>query len=204
MLCDRPQWAKGFCPSHYSSYIRPKKGYRSNKTCACGCGTRLKDDRSVWAKGHNLINPNGYQTSGYVYQHILLHPRKQRTNNRIGQHILIAEKVLGKYLPQKSIVHHIDGNGHNNENSNLVICENRAYHQLLHARQRAYNAVGDVQQRPCVVCGKYSPIIELSYRNGRKDQNCWWHGECMSKVYKQQYLQKLKRKGVNHDNNNDT
>ena len=51
-------------------------------------------------------------------------------------HIAIAEKVLGRKLKKQENVHHLDGNGLNNEHSNLVICS-RAYHAWLHKVGRA-------------------------------------------------------------------
>ncbi|HPK46054.1 MAG TPA: HNH endonuclease [Spirochaetota bacterium] len=194
MLCEKPFHARGFCNVHYNEYVFPKKGYRTNKICACGCGTRLKDNRSIWAKGHSTIKKEGCSYAGYIFQHTTSHPRKAKKKNNIGQHILIAERALGKYLPRKAIVHHVDGNGYNNKNDNLVICENRSYHQLLHARKRAYEAIGDVHQRPCGFCKKYSPISELSYRKGRINNNYWWHPKCMRDYEKKIYrIRKEKR-----------
>ncbi len=42
-------------------------------------------------------------------------------------HIRVAEKALGRPLPVGAIVHHHDENKLNYEESNLVICQNRAY-----------------------------------------------------------------------------
>ena len=74
-------------------------------------------------------------------------------NNRSKlMHVLIAEKALGKQLTLKAIVHHVDGNPTNNENKNLVICPNAAYHFLLHRRQEAMKACGDPNMLKCSFC----------------------------------------------------
>jgi hypothetical protein len=59
------------------------------------------------------------------------------------EHVLIAETALGNRLPPKAVVHHVDESWSVNEPGNLVICENQAYHMILHARQRVLNAGGD-------------------------------------------------------------
>ena len=55
----------------------------------------------------------------------------------ILRHILVAEKALGKSLPVGAEVHHVDLDRSNDNPSNLVICQNRAYHKLLHKRTEA-------------------------------------------------------------------
>lgn len=46
----------------------------------------------------------------------------------------IALKALGKPLPFNACIHHVNGKHWDNRNCNLVICENNAYHMLLHSR----------------------------------------------------------------------
>jgi hypothetical protein len=46
--------------------------------------------------------------------------------------VYLATKALGKPLPRRVIVHHLDGNSLNDAPSSLVICPNAAYHGLLH------------------------------------------------------------------------
>jgi HNH endonuclease len=58
-------------------------------------------------------------------------------------HRAVAERALGKPLPAGAEVHHVDGNIHNNAPTNLVICQDRAYHFLLHARTRIVRAGGN-------------------------------------------------------------
>jgi hypothetical protein len=79
------------------------------------------------------------------------HPRAR--HGWVLEHIVIAEQVLGRYLDIKTHVHHVDGNGRNNSNANLVICENCSYHRLLHARMRIIAAGGDPDiQKICSQC----------------------------------------------------
>lgn len=87
-------------------------------------------------------------------------------NNGNGQgitaHKAIAERVLGKSLPNGAAIHHVDGNGLNNSHSNLVICPSHAYHMLLHRRQAAMEACGNPDWLKCVFCGEYDDPRNLS------------------------------------------
>lgn len=85
---------------------------------------------------------NDYETTGY----------RTRTGSAITVHYLEAEKVLGRPLPLNVIVHHADGDRHNNKRSNLVICPNNAYHKLLHKRIKAKAATGNPNFRRCTFC----------------------------------------------------
>jgi len=54
----------------------------------------------------------------------------------VMEHRLVAERALGKYLDPKNVVHHINKNVADNRNENLVICEDDAYHKLIHKRMK--------------------------------------------------------------------
>ena len=46
-------------------------------------------------------------------------------------HVLVMERVLGRPIQPGEIVHHIDGNRSNNDESNLHLCRNHAEHMWL-------------------------------------------------------------------------
>src|SRR4030095_13912977 len=79
----------------------------------------------------------------------------------VAAHRHKVEHILGKPLQQTAVVHHRDGDGLNNENENLIVCENRAYHDFIEIRQRAYRACGNANWRRCNYCKKYDDVINL-------------------------------------------
>lgn len=84
-------------------------------------------------------------------------------------HQAIVEKVLGFSLPFGVEIHHLDNDGHNNANSNLVVCPDHAYHALLHMRTKALDACGNASWMQCKCC-KALDAPENLYRYIPKDQ----------------------------------
>lgn len=81
-------------------------------------------------------------------------------SRRRTEHQARAERALGHPLPPHACVHHADGS--KNEDAPLVICENRAYHNLLHARMRIKSRGGDPnRQRWCGTCKQLRLISEM-------------------------------------------
>ena len=106
---------------------------------------------------------------------LIYEPTHPKANNRgyVHEHVLIAEKALGKFLPKGCEVHHIDKNKIDVSSGNLVICQDRAYHMLLHQRQRAFDACGNANFRKCVHCKLYS-----DHETMRDCGNAFAHWEC--------------------------
>ena len=110
--CGKPFKARGLCGSHY-------KLWRLN-------GDPLIMKRAANGEGHK-------EKSGYI--------QFRAANGRQGkrQHVLVAEKALGRELPNGARVHHANGIKSDNRPDNLVICPDEAYHMLLHKRIREYD-----------------------------------------------------------------
>ncbi|WP_080426448.1 HNH endonuclease [Burkholderia ubonensis] len=91
-------------------------------------------------------------------------------------HIAIAEEALGKPLPPKVEVHHVDENKMNNDPSNLVICQDHSYHALLHYRARALSESGNANNLRCVYCKKWDSPISMKKRGKSRVQS--HHPKC--------------------------
>ena len=133
--------------------------------CGCGCGrpsgfAARTDTRKGTVRGQPLRfisghrrRPDAPQPTGkprarkkgsYIGYHV--------RGRYVGEHTWKVEKAIGHTLPAGAVVHHADGDTLNNANSNLVACQDTAYHQLLHQRQRALEACGHPSWRRCWVC----------------------------------------------------
>lgn len=167
--------------------------------CQCGCGGKtkiprhtvrrlgwIKDQPVKWINGHNKANWKGGRyvgLHGYIFVHQATHP-----NNRKGyvlEHILIIEKAMGKYLPQKAQGHHVNKNPSDNINSNLVACEDDAYHKLLHRRERAIKECGHANWRKCNYCKQWDAPENLVIRE--HPQSGVHHLDCSRQYAKNNY-----------------
>src|SRR4030042_1886050 len=109
----------------------------------------------------------------------------QREDGRITKERLKAALVLGKPLRPGVIIHHYHQTGE------MVICESKPYHELLHARQQAYEATGDPHKRRCNICKQYDDLTNMTvvWIRGGKSFHCH-HKSCNTKAC---YLWRKKR-----------
>lgn len=112
--CSNRMLAKGMCNMHYARFFR--HGHCDTVNAPYGTGT-------IHKQGYVRIHTK----DGYRFEHVL-----------------VAEKALGKKLPEKAVVHHLDKNPLNNSNANLVVCPSQAYHFLLHRRAKEIKLYGRV------------------------------------------------------------
>ena len=111
-------------------------------------GAQLGSANHQWKGGRTVMS------LGYVLIKRRDHYRTDK-NGYVFEHILVAEKALGKPLPSKAVIHHINDCRGENINTNLVICQNQGYHRLIHLRRDAYRATGNPRARRCAGCGKW-------------------------------------------------
>lgn len=81
-----------------------------------------------------MINKKLRRQSGeYIKYYYPNHPNSDK-QGYILEHRLTMEHYLGRYLTSKEIVHHIDGDKHNNKITNLAICRYNGEHSNIHNR----------------------------------------------------------------------
>lgn len=114
--------------------------------CACGCGkpagTTRRGQRYFCGHSARSRQPKGYRQVG----------RDQKW------HRVLAERAVGHSLPPSVEVHHVDGDI-DALNPRLVICQDKAYHKLLHVRAEIVKVGGDPNvERQCGRCKELKPF----------------------------------------------
>jgi hypothetical protein len=105
------------------------KGHKKMKFCSKNCAdkNRIGGKPCHW-KGGRIKN-----TQGYILIYSPNHPRKD-SRGYVREHILIMEKMIGRYLQGKEMIHHINGVKSDNSPDNLYLCQNSAEHMRLHSK----------------------------------------------------------------------
>jgi hypothetical protein len=106
--CSNIHVAMGLCAMHYARKLR--HGSTDSKLPTYGMGI-------IWhEQGYKMIRVG----DKYVMEHVLL-----------------AERALGKSLPEGAVIHHVNGDVTDNYRPfNLIICPNQSYHMLLERRTK--------------------------------------------------------------------
>lgn len=95
-----------------------------------------------------------------------------------NKHRVIVEEILGKPLPPRAEIHHLNGIKHDNRPMNLVVCPDRRYHYLLHRRTEALEVTGNADSLKCQFCKQWDTpenIVKIRYA-GRASKH--YHRAC--------------------------
>ena len=94
--------------------------------------------------------------------------RRPATGSRLEHRVVVA-RILGRPLPRKAVIHHVNGDRTDNRPQNLVVCENAGSHNLLHMRTRIRAAGGNPNTDVlCCRCGLAKPHEECSLSRSRQ------------------------------------
>jgi len=75
----------------------------------------------------------------------------------VREHVAVVVTARGgRPIPKGAVVHHVNEDRSDNRPRNLVLCQDQAYHRLIHRRADALKACGHAGWRLCKVCKTYS------------------------------------------------
>lgn len=78
---------------------------------------------------------NRTKLAGYNLVYMPSHDRAFKSGGSKGyvyEHILVAERMLGRSLDHGEVVHHLDANRSNNNESNLIVFDSHSSHASFH------------------------------------------------------------------------
>lgn len=117
----------------------------------------------------------------YLYALVPDHPKCTK-NGYVLMHRIIMENHLNRVLNDDEVIHHLDGNKHNNDINNLQLL-NKKEHNVLHGKARGHIVV----QLKCPWCGKIFEICKnqsFLIKPSKYNCNCC-SNSCRGKLYRE-------------------
>ncbi len=162
--------------------------------CQCGCGAKTAQVITRTHRGYKLGDFYRYTTGHHMKAradktrncYIPLHDTS-RKHGYVYEHTMKAERALGRPLPPGAEVHHVDENRRNNANTNLVICQDVAYHRLLHTRAKIVRAGGNPNtQQLCSWCRTVKDLSQFGRNSYNKRTGRHWAcSECLTRYQRE-------------------
>lgn len=120
-------------------------------------------------------------------RHLVTRPSHVRAGEcgRIEMSAAVVEDSTGRQIPTCHPIHHVNRAPRDNRPANLVVCEDDAYHFLIHYRARALEESGNANHVRCEVCGKWSSrrdpdVTKVNCKDYRR--NRYYHKTCSRKA----------------------
>lgn len=140
--CGNIPVARGLCPSHYSKW-RKTHNLLTGKLCSVPGCNGPQDGNGMCGKHAQRVRR--YGDANYVTPENIRIENNRNAQPKLGQcvkttykklhgrheHRRVMEAYLGRILNRNEIVHHIDGNKHNNSVENLIVVT-QSEHCKLH------------------------------------------------------------------------
>jgi hypothetical protein len=181
-----------------SAARRVKAAPQNHGLCGCGCN-------QITAIALKTNSRRG-DVAGYPkkfvkgHRHRLVKTKSYRAISLAGRwarlHVRRAERALGKPLPPKAVVHHADGS--KGDHAPLVICQDQAFHALLHVRMRVRAAGGDPDTDAlCGHCRTVKPRTAFSGDATNLLQGIYrWCRDCNNATQRQRRINRIIRAGA--------
>lgn len=128
--------------------------------------------------------------NGYRFVLVLDHPAANPSGH-VQEHRLVAEIALGRFLPEDAVVHHKNENKTDNNPCNLILMENKAYHNMIHRRMRAMKECGNPDWLRCPLCKTWDAPENLYVRRDHNRFAQARHLHCHARDVANRKLKKL-------------
>ena len=110
--------------------------------CMCECGTkRVVDDNAILYGNSKSCGCTRKTTNAHLKRkvnkkrYITVHEPENENSDENGyaaEHRLVMSEYIGRTLSANEVVHHVNGNKHDNRLDNLVLFKNRKEHSDFH------------------------------------------------------------------------
>jgi hypothetical protein len=120
----------------YPSFFKVSEAMYKEHCCSKRCAMIYA--RTTYRPAQMMVLAN----NNHFFVRVPNHPHCNK-NKQVSLATLIMESHIGRYLNHDEVVHHKDGNPHNNDINNLQLLADKE-HRMLHFRLRKRNNKGQL------------------------------------------------------------